>query len=463
MPFNKGHYSAAGNSGAAAAELLYNLLHPEDENQPGPRHVAFVFRNFSKEELKLAGFSFQHEGQWWEKRQPPGTISANQIGGWVADNKGRTGDVVQGSIWYTIGDGKGQINIDFLNNNLGGKDKYTVYVNNEDKYVVNWHAQLQRNAFFEIDFGRMSMKAMELPLTKCSGYNVHDSWVAGTRLRSSPASVRFTKENKIYCLHQGDSDAGGLWYNTYAGTSWEGDRLAANRPQDTTYVIDAPSAVEFQNKIYCLHQGQHNYELWCTIFDGNGWSIDAKVPTVLLTAGPAPVVYNQKLYCLHQGHDHHGDLWYTTFDGSSWTPDKVALTGNIMSDRPAAIVWDSKIYCFFQGPNHDGSMWYTVFDGNSWSGRTRVENVRMSGSPSVAIVNNKIRVYYQGYATSGHIWFFDFQGSGTGISDREIVGLWLTHSPSVTVLDDRVHIMFHGKKGDSETHELWNVTLPLDH
>ena len=131
-------------------------------------------------------------------------------------------------------------------------------------------------------------------------------------------------------------------------------------------MCDSPSAVIFNNKLYCFHQeGRDTGKLWYNVFDGTNWVEYLKAPNTGMSASPSAVVFNGQLYCFHQGYNNNGELRYSVFDGTNWLGDQQVLNTG-MSASPSAVVFNGQLYCFHQGYNNNGELRYSVFDGTNW-------------------------------------------------------------------------------------------------
>jgi len=95
---------------------------------------------------------------------------------------------------------------------------------------------------------------------------------------------------------------------------------------------------------------------WATSY----WSGDVQVPNTGMSSSPSAVLFNNKIYCFHQGSNDSGALWYNVFDGTNWSGD-VQVTNTGMSSSPSAVVFNNQIDCFHQGYNNCGALWYNVF------------------------------------------------------------------------------------------------------
>lgn len=272
---------------------------------------------------------------------------------------------------------------------------------------------------------------------------VGDEHVPNTGMSASPSATVFN--DQVYCFHQGGSNNGELWFNTYDGMEWSGDTRVAN-----TTIFGSPAVAEFQGKLYCFYQASENdYNVNYKTFDGTQWSIPSIVPNTK-SSGTCLVIYDGILYCIHQGHSNNSSLWYNTFDGNSWSGDvQVANTG--VSCSPSAMVYDGKIYCFHQGHSNNGSLWYNVFDGTGWSGDVHVTSTGMSSSPSAMLFEGKIYCFHEGHSSNNQLWFNVFNGS-EWLGDEMVARTGISNGPSAILFHDSI-LCFH--QGHSNNGSLW--------
>ena len=141
-----------------------------------------------------------------------------------------------------------------------------------------------------------------------------DAQVPGAGLLCGPSAVVFNTSlsSKLYCFNQG-GQAGSLWYNTFDGTNWSGNQQISTAGG----IGSRPSAVEFNNMLYCFHKGsgpssQSGPILYNISADGANWSPDAQVPGAGLLCGPSAVEFNNMLYCFNQGAQ-AGSLYYNAY------------------------------------------------------------------------------------------------------------------------------------------------------
>ena len=275
--------------------------------------------------------------------------------------------------------------------------------------------------------------------------------VPNTGMSSRPSAIVY--DNKIYCFHQGNGNNGELWYNVFDGTDgtdgvdgigWAGDVRVSR-----TGMSSGPSATVYNNKIYCFHQGLgKNTELWYNVFDGKRWTGDIRVSNINMCSGPSVIVYKNKIYCFYHGRGKNGQLWYNVFDGTSWAGEKrVSNTG--LSSGPSATVYKNKIYCFHQGGGKNGELWYNVFDGTNWQGDARVPNTGLSSKPFATVYNDKIYCFHQGYKWNGELWCNVYDGTDWA-GDARAVSTGLSSGPSATVYNEKIYLFFQGYRKSCE-------------
>ncbi|MFK4720539.1 hypothetical protein ABIE89_001639 [Bradyrhizobium niftali] len=262
----------------------------------------------------------------------------------------------------------------------------------------------------------------------------------------------------LHVFHQGYGNNQELWHNVRTPDgAWLGDQRVPN-----TRLSYSPSPVVYGNKIFVFHQGCHPLfgenrgSLWYDVCDQSGtWAGDVQVPDTQLLESPSAVVYNNKIYVFHQGvGSNSGSLWFDVFDGISWAGDKPVPSAAGISASPSAVVFDNKIYVFHQGPGDNGQLWYNVFDGTTmgWTGGV-VPNASMSSSPAAVVIPrpNKIitpydiAIYYQGPGWDGHLgmsWFYGDTGQWGG-GGRVSPQNMLSASPAVVYAPNQNEVYFN--------------------
>ena len=227
--------------------------------------------------------------------------------------------------------------------------------------------------------------------TSSDGENWQDNTEIGVaNMSQGPSAVVF--QDKLYCFTQGKNNNGQLWYvNSSNGNNWSSHLHVSN-----ANMAGSPSAVVFQDKLYCFHQGRTavtgaNGQLWyLTSSDGNSWSQNIQVKAANMSESPSAVVFQDKLYCFHQGRTPtggaNGQLWYLVYDGDEWS-EEMLVPGTGMSESPSAMVLGDELYCFYQGESKAGTLWcdYSA-DGKNWREEKWSGDKIMSASPSAVLV-----------------------------------------------------------------------------
>jgi hypothetical protein len=282
--------------------------------------------------------------------------------------------------------------------------------------------------------------------------------VPRSTMSDSPSAVVFN--NQLYCLYQWNDDPN-LMFNVLSadGVTWATQQSVPN-----VQMTDGPSAVVFNGQLYCFYQGYGSNlgKLQFTVLsaDGTTWSTVQQVTGASISDGPSAVVFNGKLYCFHQGAGGNGQLWYNILsaDGSSWSNQQVANT--TMSAGPAAVVFNGKLYCFHQGTGYNGQLRYNVLsaDGTTWAGDQQVPSTTMSADPAAVVFMNRLYCFYQGASENGQLHYNVLAPDGTTWSgDRQISGATMSHGPSAVVFESGVFsgriYCFH--QGQNSNSQLW--------
>ncbi|HTN84191.1 MAG TPA: hypothetical protein VL242_10910 [Sorangium sp.] len=280
-------------------------------------------------------------------------------------------------------------------------------------------------------------------------YNTFDGTVwSGDRkvfdvgMSGSPSALVSAISGKelLYLFHQGSGNNGELWFSTFDGTNWLGDKHV-----EGLSMSGSPSAIVFNNRIYVFHQSFAGGELWYANFDGTVWK-DKQIMNVSMSASPSAAICNvsgvETLHVFHQGFS-GGELWCaTTTDGEQWEDNQItaALT-RLMLDSPSAMTFDGQIrvYSRSQGVLHNGTIinnapLYIQGSGTSWSGAFGIPWVCMSATPSAATLTDAtgketIYVLHQGCDNNGQLWYFTDDGTKVS-NDQQVSNLEMSESPS---------------------------------
>lgn len=466
------------------SQQLCDWLFPETDDHPSARNVMFFLRNVTKEDLHDGAVAFQPGSEFWEKQPAPIGIKAMSSNAWVATNHLREGSKVSGSMWYYIGDKKGQINMDF-GNHPTSKNEFQTYTKDDGgKYTAYCRGSNERNARFEIFLGEKKLyfsACDDSVLMQLIGYQYNDREVFGPWIHDSPASVVYDKNGALYCFFHGDNSPQSLWWMSFDGQYWTKEREAltqkqidarAKMGQGGLFSADyghhamnsSPAAVNWKGTIVVFYQGAYgggNDELWGAWMDGTDFKDFWHMGNSRLTSSPAAVVYRDTLWVLWQGAGNAGTLWCKTLgaaEGAQWTEEFCIRSDSIMSNAPSAIVWNDKLYVFFQGGGQNETLNYMSFDGNKWSEPNRIDGVGMSGSPNAMLTkDNIIRIYHQSSGKSGHLWYHDFEAKR---GDIPVVCIGMSDSPSVVRYGDN-YVCIH--QGYENNKKLYSCFLPMDH
>jgi len=237
----------------------------------------------------------------------------------------------------------------------------------------------------------------------------------------------------LYCFHQGNTGNGQLWCNTYDGVRWLGDKQIAASP-----LSSGPSACLFQGQLYCFYSGsygsaQSGNALLYNVYDGTTWLGEKAVPLTNTSQTPSAVVYNGKLYCFHQGNTNNGQLWYNVFDGESWAGDK-QVAASKLSSGPSACYFNGRLFCAYSGSygadNVGNALLYNIFDGSAWAGEAQVPLTNTSKTPAAITFGDKVYCFHEGNTSNGQLWYNVFDGANWA-GDKQIAASPLSAGPGI--------------------------------
>eukprot|EP00250_Pteridium_aquilinum_P019851 c24604_g1_i1 orf=60-1673(+) len=269
-------------------------------------------------------------------------------------------------------------------------------------------------------------------------------------LTAWPSAVPF--QNKLYCFYHGNRlKLKRLMFNVFDPSTgaWEG---VSEVPETT--ITDGPSSVVFNNKLYVFHSGSASrHEVWYNVFDGTSWAGDARVHDTRITGGPSVVEFNGKLYCFHQGYTlNDNELWYNVYDGNAWAGDKL-VTDTLISESPSAVVLKDKIYCFYQGAKEmENTLLVNRFDPvtETWSGHVSLPYTRsITKGPSALVFDEKIHVFYQS-GSKGELWFNTSSDGSFWRGDTPLTHERSTAGLGTTVFNDELYCFFQGTDNNFE-------------
>lgn len=155
-----------------------------------------------------------------------------------------------------------------------------------------------------------------------------------------------------------------LWHTAFDGATWREDVLCPSAEDAYGINSEAPAAIEYGNRLFCIRQGRDSSYLWFGIHGGRGWYTDHElgVPgnTFCTTGAPALVVFNGTLYCFHQERNDGGWLWMTTL-----TAPALGIPAPAPNPQPSAnrisISCDNEYELYFNGTRMgSGANWMAM-------------------------------------------------------------------------------------------------------
>jgi hypothetical protein len=186
--------------------------------------------------------------------------------------------------------------------------------------------------------------------------------------------------SRLWCVHRGSGDSN-LWYTSFDGTSWSTDTPISNQTSP-----NGPALTMFNNRLWCVYRGSgSDASMYSTSFDGRSWGQITHLPKHCTAAQPALAVYGNRLWCVHRGRD-DDNLWYTTSnDGVNWDTDTV-FPHHKSSHGPAlaADYMGRGLYCVHtSNSDSNGNLYYTTWDGSEWSTDTKFPKHESAAGPAL--------------------------------------------------------------------------------
>ncbi|MEV8114544.1 hypothetical protein AB0O69_06605 [Streptomyces xiamenensis] len=217
-------------------------------------------------------------------------------------------------------------------------------------------------------------------------FKFSDRQIAREAISGSPTVAVFG--SLLYCFYQGRTGGqpdGSLRCQIYDGKEWTSSAVIT-----TNVMTDSPSAAVYSkgNELMCAFS-KNGKLFYTTSPDGKMWSLPPdETLNVTLSYGPNLIEYDAKIYCLHQQEKMpSGYLEWNVFNGSGWQADKlvngIGLTGSPAgSVLPATGTQSAKICCVHRGL--DGNdLWHSYFDGKTWETDLRQPVGDAVGDPAV--------------------------------------------------------------------------------
>lgn len=272
---------------------------------------------------------------------------------------------------------------------------------------------------------------------------------------NSPAAATFN--GVIYVMYRTISNDG------VAGFTFDGvtvyDFVAS--PYDPRTSTGVGVAV-YKNRLYVANLGKDSPTIWCSSFDGSGWSPQTNVTDrngCESTKTPALASFGGKLYMAYRGAN-SDTLRYCTFDGSTWSDQSSIKDANgaQSSDAPALAVYDDKLYMVYRGKSGSTNLWYCYHDGERWSAQSEItdesgKNVKgpqTGAAVGLAAFDKKLYMVYRG-KDSSNMWACAFDGSKWEHDETDITAqnsAETSKSPALAVLDDKLYAIYRGQSSD---------------
>jgi hypothetical protein len=232
-----------------------------------------------------------------------------------------------------------------------------------------------------------------------------EAQVPNTTAAQNPGLI--VSNNTLYCYHTNTTTNGTLVYNAFDGKSWQADTKITASP-----LASGPSVCAYGGQTYCVYSGSlgacsYGNALLYNIFNGTKWVGEAQVPATNTSLTPSAIVFNNLIYCFHQGNTSNGQLWYNIFNGKSWQGDK-RITASTLVSGVSACIFKGNIYCFYSVSS--GTLSYNVFVNGKWQGEAQVPSTSSTQSPAAIVFNKKLYCFHYGAAGSGQLRYNVFDG-----------------------------------------------------
>lgn len=183
-----------------------------------------------------------------------------------------------------------------------------------------------------------------------------------------------------------------LRYTTWNDNTkeWNPDAYVGSAMSNMT-----PSLVVFDNRLFCLHTGNEDKQLfWCT-FENGVWNPDNYLAANKSGAGPSGIVYKGRLFCVHR--DSSSDpvrrvIWAATFQSDYNWGDSYLVGGVFSASKIGVAILgktatsDGVLYCVYRGENgiiEDRKIWTMTLDTQTIYGEIRLKVSQQSVSNQV--------------------------------------------------------------------------------
>ena len=234
------------------------------------------------------------------------------------------------------------------------------------------------------------------------------TWEVDTKIpyigiSTAPYLAEFSSKNQLYCFHKGGNDH--LWCIDM--TNHNVNFSLPSYKMGTVKLLTSPTAVEFNNKLYCALQDVDDFRLGFFIHNspivGNTNDELQIVSKVLISNSPSLAVFRGRLYCAYRHAYGNDELWVITHNGSDWDDNPVKVPNVGLSNSPSLAVFRDKLYCAHQGASNNSELWVITHNGSTWDKDVRVPHVILTYSPSLAVFRDKLYCAYR--KSNGEVWY----------------------------------------------------------
>ncbi|MBA3993456.1 MAG: hypothetical protein C0469_08005 [Cyanobacteria bacterium DS2.3.42] len=217
----------------------------------------------------------------------------------------------------------------------------------------------------------------------------------------------------LYVVHNGYGPSGNCNQASYL-TQWSPDAQIT----PAIGVEYSPSIAMFDDHLYNIRNGRGSYDVWCSKFDGNLWSVDTQLAPSEdaanfygTTGAPGLATYCGELNCVHDGKSANGQVWWFKHTKGFWSAD-TQLPFNAIS--PSLVVYKGLLYCF---TSTRLAMQYCTYQWNAGGGLWGSNNPVGTGyetrvAPCVVTYNGLLYCFHlSGYTTDTNIYYCTFDGT----------------------------------------------------
>lgn len=195
--------------------------------------------------------------------------------------------------------------------------------------------------------------------------------------------------------------------------------------------VSGPALAVHNNVLFMVYP-DYEARLRYTTWNDNTkqWNPDAYVGSAMSNMTPSLVVFDDRLFCLHTGNEDE-QLFWCTFENGTWNPDNY-LAANKSGSGPSGIVYKGTLFCVHRS-NADYQRRRPIYAATfhsdyNWGDSYLIGNSRYESYPTSA---SKIGVAILGKTeSSAGVLYCVHRGENLTIEDRKI---WTTTLDTHTV------------------------------